>query len=72
MLSTEDADISKMHHEFERTKQMPKMNPQDLSISLEVYEFQSCSVDMISVQTTVLVVASLVVPRKNMCTAHVS
>ncbi|KAF2536130.1 hypothetical protein F2Q70_00006751 [Brassica cretica] len=24
----EDDDISKMHHEFERTKQMPKMNPQ--------------------------------------------
>ncbi|CAG7869657.1 unnamed protein product [Brassica rapa] len=23
-----DDDISKMHHEFERTKQMPKMNPQ--------------------------------------------
>ncbi|CAF1896533.1 unnamed protein product [Brassica napus] len=26
----EDDDISKMHHEFERTKQMPKMNPQDI------------------------------------------
>ncbi|CAF1791839.1 unnamed protein product [Brassica napus] len=25
-----DDDISKMHHEFERTKQMPKMNPQDI------------------------------------------
>ncbi|KAH0896810.1 hypothetical protein HID58_046378 [Brassica napus] len=25
----EDDDISKMHHEFERTKQMPKMNPQE-------------------------------------------
>lgn len=34
LFSTEDEDISKIHHEFVRTKHMPKMNPQSLPLTL--------------------------------------